>query len=132
LIGVHFTVASFLLIALTVFLVAFSLTALGFAIAWPMDSTQAFHAIINLFLIPLWLLSGSLFPVSSASRWLKVLMLVNPLTYGTEALRGLMYPGTASVDFPVGVDLAILGGFALVMFGIAFALANRRTTKPAA
>jgi len=132
LIGIHFTVTSFLLIAATVFLVAFSLTALGFAIAWPMDSTQAFHAIINLFLIPLWLLSGSLFPVASASKWLKLLMLINPLTYGTEALRALMFPQSTSVDFPVGMDLAILGGFAVVMFAIAFALANRRTTKPAA
>src|SRR5437763_3762495 len=57
-IGVHFGLAQFGLLVLTVFLVSFSLTALGFAIAWPMDSTQAFHAIINLFLIPLWLLSG--------------------------------------------------------------------------
>jgi ABC-2 type transport system permease protein len=64
LVGVHFTLASFGLIVLTVFLVSFALTALGFAIAWPMDSTQAFHAIINLFLIPLWLLSGALFPLS--------------------------------------------------------------------
>jgi ABC-2 type transport system permease protein len=132
LIGVHFTVTSFLLIAATIFLVAFSLTALGFAIAWPMDSTQAFHAIINLFLIPLWLLSGSLFPVSHASKWLKILMMINPLTYGTEALRALMFPQSTAIDFPIGLDLAILGGFALVMFGIAFALANRRTTKPAA
>jgi hypothetical protein len=43
-----------------------------------------------------------------------------------------MYPQVASPDFPVGMDLAILGGFAVIMFGIAFALANRRTTKPAA
>jgi ABC-2 type transport system permease protein len=131
-IGVHFTVNSFLLIVLTVFLVSFSLTALGFAIAWPMDSTQAFHAIINLFLIPLWLLSGSLFAVKDASKWLALLMRINPLTYGTEALRGLMYPQVASPDFPIAFDLAILGGFAAVMFIIAFTLANRRTTKPAA
>ena len=52
-------------VVLTVFLVAFSLTALGFAIAWPMDSSQAFHAIVNLFLIPLWLLSGALFPLAA-------------------------------------------------------------------
>ena len=63
LVGVHITPVGFLLIVLTIFLVSFSLTALGFAIAWPMDSRQAFHAIINLFLIPLWLLSGALFPV---------------------------------------------------------------------
>ncbi len=57
-----------------------------------MDSTQAFHAIINLFLIPLWLLSGSLFPLSGASLWIRLLMRVNPLTYGTEALRSLAVP----------------------------------------
>src|SRR6266496_3112011 len=46
--GVHFGLGTFFLIVLSVFLVSFALTALGFAIAWPMDSTQAFHAIINL------------------------------------------------------------------------------------
>src|SRR5271156_4676662 len=85
LVGVHMTIASFGLIVLTVFLVSFALTALGFAIAWPLDSTQAFHAIINLFLIPLWLLSGALFPLSGASGWIRWLMYMNPLTYGVEA-----------------------------------------------
>src|SRR5215510_13562763 len=60
LVGVRLGVIQFFLVAIIVFLVSFALTALGFAIAWPMDSTQAFHAIINLFLIPLWLLSGAL------------------------------------------------------------------------
>src|SRR6266581_3727211 len=64
LVGVHIGFGSFLLVALTVFLVSFALSALGFAIAWPMDSTQAFHAIINLFLIPLWLLAGAMFGLS--------------------------------------------------------------------
>ena len=73
-VGVHFTLVSFGLTVLAIFLVSFSLTALGFIIAWPMDSTQAFHAIINLFLIPLWLLSGSLFPLSGASLWIRLLM----------------------------------------------------------
>src|SRR3977135_1675605 len=61
LVGVHLTLASFLLVVLTVFLVSFALTALGFTIAWSMDSNQAFHAIINLFLILLWLLPGGMF-----------------------------------------------------------------------
>src|SRR5207249_2381899 len=73
LVGVHVSPGDFLLVALTVFLVSFALTALGFAIAWPMDSTQAFHAIINLFLIPLWLLSGALFPLAGASGWIRLL-----------------------------------------------------------
>jgi len=131
LVGVHMTLASLGLIVLTVFLVSFALTALGFTIAWPMDSTQAFHAIINLFLIPLWLLSGALFPLSGASGWIRWLMYANPLTYGVEALRTLMYPEAPSA-FSLTASILTLVLFALFMFGLAFALANRRTTKPAA
>jgi ABC-2 type transport system permease protein len=130
LVGVHLDTVSFLLVLLTVFLVSFALTALGFAIAWPMDSTQAFHAIINLFLIPLWLLSGALFPLSGASAWLRALMWINPLTYGVEALRGLLYPGSEASR--LGASLATLVLFSAFMFGLAFIMANRRTTKPAA
>lgn len=131
-IGVHFTLVSFALIVLTVFLIAFSLTALGFIIAWPMDSTQAFHAIINLFLIPLWLLSGAMFPVSKASFWIGVVMRANPLTYGTEALRTLLFPATATPQFPLTFSLGVLAVFTAALFFIAFLVANRRTTKPAA
>src|SRR5947208_13063619 len=127
--GVHIGLAALPLIILTVFLVSFALTALGFAIAWPMDSTSAFHAIINLFLIPLWLLSGALFPLSGASPWLRLVMQINPLTYGVEALRQLLYPATGGTLFE---SMATLVLFSLFMFGLAFLMANRRTTKPAA
>jgi ABC-2 type transport system permease protein len=130
-VGVHMGIGQFLLVVLTVFLVSFALTALGFAIAWPMDSNQAFHAIINLFLIPLWLLSGALFPVVNASSWIRYLMLANPLTYGLEALRQLLYPGSPAVA-SLQASLATLILFSLFMFGLAFLMANRRTTKPAA
>lgn len=131
LVGVHMSLVSFLLVALTVFLVSFALTALGFAIAWPMDSTQAFHAIINLFLIPLWLLSGALFPLSGASGWLRLIMRLNPLTYGVEALRDLLYPASQG-EFSLAASLLTLVLFSLFMFGLAFLMVNRRSTKPAA
>ena len=129
LVGVHIGLGDFALIVVTIFLISFALTALGFAIAWPMDSTQAFHAIINLFLIPLWLLSGALFPLSGASGWLRVLMRINPLTYGVEALRQLLYP---AAGVSLASSLATLVLFSLFMFGLGFVLVNRRTTKPAA
>src|SRR5437868_6355208 len=129
--GIHLIFTQFLLVVLTVFLVSFALTALGFAIAWPMDSTQAFHAIINLFLIPLWLLSGALFPLGGASVWIRILMRINPLTYGVEALRSLLYPAS-STAFPLASSLAALILFAGAMFGLSFLMVNRRTTKPAA
>jgi ABC-2 type transport system permease protein len=112
-------------------MISFELTALGFAIAWPMDSTQAFHAIVNLLLIPLWLLSGSLFPLSGASGWLRFCMLCNPLTYGVEALRSALYPGGSSV-FSLPVNLAVTVVFCLVTFAASWAIVNRRTNRPAA
>ena len=129
--GVHLDLVQVLLVGVVVFLVSFSLTALGFAIAWPMDSSQAFHGIVNLFLIPLWLLSGALFPLAGASGWIRVIMRLNPLTYGVEALRGLLYPG-AETSFPLPSAMATLLLFSLVMLGLAVLMANRRTTRPAA
>jgi ABC-2 type transport system permease protein len=129
--GVHLEPLQILLVAVVVFLVSFSLTALGFAIAWPMDSSQAFHGIVNLFLIPMWLLSGALFSANHASGWIRVIMSLNPLTYGVEALRGLLYPGTET-NFPLPSSMARLLVFSLVMFGLALLMANRRTTRPAA
>src|SRR5579862_3154248 len=129
--GVHLDLLQVLLAGLIVFLVSFSLTALGFAIAWPMDSSQAFHGIVNLFLIPLWLVSGALFPISGASGWIRVIMRLNPLTYGVEALRGLLYPGVET-SFPLSSATATLLLFSLVMFGVALLVANRRSTRPAA
>ena len=130
-VGVHLGFIDFLLVVFVVFLVSFALTSLGFAIAWPMDSTQAFHAIINLFLIPLWLLSGALFPLSGASGWLRLLMRLNPLTYGVEALRNLLYPESPTV-LPLPASIAALALFTIFLFGLCFFRVNRRTTRPAA
>jgi ABC-2 type transport system permease protein len=130
-VGVHMGVVDFLLVVFVVFLVSFALTSLGFAIAWPMDSTQAFHAIINLFLIPLWLLSGALFPLSGASGWLRLVMRLNPLTYGVEALRSLLYPQSPTV-LPLPASVAALSLFTIFMFGLCFFRVNRRSTRPAA
>jgi ABC-2 type transport system permease protein len=96
-----------------------------------MDSSQAFHGIVNLFLIPLWLLSGALFPLNGASGWIRAIMHLNPLTYGVEALRWLLYPNGDN-NFALKSAMATLVLFSLVMFGLALLMANRRTTRPAA
>jgi len=133
LIGVRIGFEQFGLTVLIVFLVSFALTALGFAVAWTLDSAQAFHAIVNLFLIPLWLLSGALFPVSSASGWIHAVMLLNPLTYGVESLRQTVFPAVAA-NLPVSLSgsVGILAAFCAAVFSAAYVIANRRTTKPAA
>lgn len=120
------------LVVVIVFLVAFCLTAMGFAVAWKMDSAQGFHAVVNLFLIPLWLLSGALFPIRGASGWIRAIMRANPLTYGVEGLRAALFPVTHSREFGLGASIAVLAAFSAVVFVIAFVIANRRSTKPAA
>ena len=131
LVGVHPSLAAIGLSILTIVLISFELTALGFAIAWPMDSTQAFHAVVNLVLIPLWLLSGSLFPVNGASGWMRLVMLMNPLTYGVDILRHALFPAAATT-FPLAINMAVTLGFCLVSFVGSWAIVNRRSNRPAA
>jgi ABC-2 type transport system permease protein len=81
-------------------LISVELTAIGFLLAWPMNSTQGFHAVMSVLLMPMWLLSGAFFP-GGQSGWLSWIIRVNPLTYGVAGLRRLMY----SSELPVGEAL---------------------------
>jgi ABC-2 type transport system permease protein len=94
---------------------SFGLTGLGFLAAWRLDSVQGFHAVMNLVLMPLWFLSGALFPGTGAPGWLRFLMRVNPLAYAVDMMRMAFYPG--SWDGPgAGLCLAVTGAFAAIMF----------------
>jgi ABC-2 type transport system permease protein len=104
-------------------IVAFGLTGLGFAIAWRMDSTQGFHAIMSVFLLPLWLLSGSVFPASGAHPALAVVLRLNPLSYGVAALRHALGMGGATPGLLPCLAVSVL--FALAMFVLAMKLAAR-------
>jgi ABC-2 type transport system permease protein len=84
---------------------------------------------MNLFLIPMWLLSGSFFPADGAPAWLRVVMAVNPLTYGVAALRRAL--GGASASLPaLGVSFAVTAAFAAVLFAAATAVVARRPAGP--
>ncbi|HYN22248.1 MAG TPA: ABC transporter permease, partial [Thermoanaerobaculia bacterium] len=68
--GIRLTVQSALAAAGVLAVLGISLTAVGFAFAWRVDSVQGFHAVMNLLLVPMWLLSGAFFPPSGAPVWL--------------------------------------------------------------
>ncbi len=131
LVGVHVSFGAVLLGMLVIAMLSFELTALGFTIAWPLDSPQAFHAIVNLILLPLWMLSGSLFPASGASPWMHALMRSNPLTYGVDALRNLLFPAQPT-DASLGINLLVTAGFCALCFAASWFAVNRRTHNPAA
>ena len=102
-------------------LTGLAFTALGFAIAWEMDTTRGFHAIMNLFLLPLWFLSGAMFPVEGAAPVLRVFVWANPVSYAVSGLRyGLHgFAETPAALAGPGVCLAVTSGFALLMMAVA-------------
>jgi ABC-2 type transport system permease protein len=108
-------------------LIAFMFTVTGFVIAWQMESTQGFHAIMNLVLLPLWLVSGSLFPIAKAHGWVQWLMRANPVTYAVSALRAPL-EGHAGVPAPA-LSVIVTASFAAVLFAVATASASRKTTR---
>lgn len=125
--GVPFDASVLVRLLPAVLLAGFGLVGLGFLIAWPLDSTQGFHAIMNVFLIPLWLLSGSLFPAASDS-WMRFVVMVNPVAYATAAVRRAFYgDGAALGSLPgYGVSMVALGFFAVVMFAASVWMVRRR------
>src|SRR5262249_14849400 len=114
------------------FLIALALTSVGFAIAWWMDSTQGFHAVLNLVFIPAWFLSGAMFPAPGASTWIRDIMQVNPMTYEVEALRGSLL-GAAGAEtlngIPLSLALDVTALFAIATAMAAVIWAGRPTVK---
>jgi len=111
------------------FVIAFSLTGLGFLIAWRMESTQGFHAIMSVFLLPMWLLSGALFPAAGVPFWLGLMITLNPLTYGLSAFRHVLYGVRAPADLPsMPLSLAVMFAFGIVTTLAAARIARGRTT----
>jgi ABC-2 type transport system permease protein len=96
------------------FLVSIALTALGFYFAWRLDSVQGFHGIMNLLLLPMWLLSGALFPVAGAHSWIGWVMRANPLTYGLAALRRVLYQPPPADAPSLAVSVGVMAGFGLL------------------
>lgn len=117
------------LVAGAVFLIALALTSMGFALAWPMDSIQGFHGIMNLLLMPMWLLSGALFPASGASGWLRVIMEANPLTYGQNLLRYALSPTSVAPGTNITLSLVITVIFAVVTYALSWIIICRRQTR---
>ena len=104
-----------------IFLISFTLTGMGFVIAWQMNSTAGFHAIMNLLLLPMWLVSGSLFPMATAHGWIKAIMWVNPLTYSIALLNHTLGLTNESPDAMVSLTVTAAIGLALLLMSGMFA-----------
>lgn len=133
LVGVKLTVLSVVELLPLVFVLAFALSSMGVALASRMRSMQGFQVVMNFLMMPMFFLSGALFPLSGLPDWMAVLTRIDPASYGMDPLRRVVLEGAgipaAALDrlgltiggavLPILAEEGILLAFGLVMLGIA-------------
>jgi ABC-2 type transport system permease protein len=133
-VGVHLTVVSVIEAIPLLFLLAFALTSFGVAISARLKTMQGFQVVMNFLMMPMFFLSGALFPLGGLPGWMTVLTRFDPVAYGLAPIRSAILGGTglpqAAVDrltsvtigsyvVPIAVDIGVLLAFSAVMLGIA-------------
>jgi len=97
------------------FLISLLFTALGTAIASVLEDMQGFQLIMNFIVMPLFFLSGALFPIQGLSGTIKTISTIDPLSYGVDGLRHTLI----SVGyFGIGTDFLVLGLITVVLLAI--------------
>jgi ABC-2 type transport system permease protein len=116
LIGVNINLVMFLAVLPIMLLTTFGLVSIGLTIASFITDLESFGVIQSFINLPLFFLSGALFPIrgETVPVWLQTASNLNPLTYGVDALRTLILGGGHSL-FPLYVDVAVICTFDLVM-----------------
>jgi ABC-2 type transport system permease protein len=101
---------------LVIALIAVIFSALATAIGSSIKEMQGFQMVMNFLVMPLFFLSGAIYPLDGLPRVLAALTRVDPLTYGVDGVRGLL---TGRTHFGVGFDVAVLLGVGVlfVIFG---------------
>lgn len=119
--GINFSPLSFLVCLPIMLLITIGLVSVGLIIASFIGSLESFGAIQSFINLPLFFLSGALFPVVGSNiEWLEIAARLNPLTYGVDALKTVIL-GASYAPFqiqPLFVDIAVIGVFDLIMIGV--------------
>ncbi|MBN2067863.1 MAG: ABC transporter permease [Candidatus Diapherotrites archaeon] len=122
LLGAQVQPANIALLAAFMVLISVAFVSLGTAIASVMEDMHGFQLIMNFLIMPLFFLSGALFPLSSAPEFLQAASMLDPLTYGVDGLRFLLL---GSSEIPFAVSLAVLTGFCAAFIALAAFLFSR-------
>ena len=141
-VGVPYSPSLLLILVIELLLLSFTLTALGVMVAARMKNIQTFFAMTQVFLMPMFFLSGALYPLSNLPTWLHVLTRIDPITYAVDPMRravfahlslpgfvrGRLNPGVTwgGWHVPTAIELAIVLLIGLAMLGVGV-LEFRRT-----
>ncbi len=101
--------------ALMLLLISIAMVSIGLVIGANLKSPEGFNLVIGFVMWPMFFFSGALFPVRNLTPWLASITYINPLTYGVDALRGIIL---GINHFPVYLDMAIMLIFSLIMIGV--------------
>jgi len=136
LVGVPYNPELIAVLVLELLLVAIALTSFGTMAASRMQQVESFQVIMQFFVLPMMFLSGAVFPLSGLPIWLKVLTIVDPLTYGVDPMRRAVFSHLHHVSaatlhtlspgvhwdgwrVPTLLELAIVAAMSAVMLGVA-------------
>jgi ABC-2 type transport system permease protein len=100
---------------LMLLLISIAMVSIGLVIGANLKSPEGFTLVINFVMWPMFFFSGALFPVSNLSGWLSVVTFINPLTYGVDAVRGIIL---GPHQFPIFFDVAVMLLFSLIAMSI--------------
>ena len=127
LLGVEATVTGTLLALAAIACASAGIINVGMLLAWRINSVSGFHGVMNLVLLPMWLLSGALFPIDGAAGWMGIVMRANPLHWCHRATAGSLGIGAE----PGWIAWGVTVGFALVSAGVCVLQINTRSAKGA-
>jgi len=140
-VGVPYSPSLLLVLVIELLILSFTLTALGVMLAARLKNIQTFFALTQVFLMPMFFLSGSLYPLSNLPAWLHVLTRIDPITYAVDPMRRAVFahlsvpafvqqrlsPGVTwgTWHVPTVLELAIVFVIGLAMLGVAIAEFHR-------
>ncbi len=126
--GIELTVMKYLQMLCLMTIVSLSITAFGLVIASLLKSLEGFNVIMNFVVLPMFFLSGALYPVNVLPPFLIKLTYINPLAYGVDSFKHILLPGNGTLvaEFPLYVDLIFVTVFMIIMTVIAAVSFSRR------
>lgn len=129
LMGLRMGLGQLLLLVVVMTLLGAALVMVGIAMAWYSDDPATFGTASNFVIFPLFLLSGALFEVSKLPSWFSILVKLNPVTYGVDALRQIAL-GPSFANFPLALDIAIIFAYVLIGLSAGSVLLRRASNEP--
>lgn len=122
--GVHLSLISMIIMLPLIVVISIGFVSMGIIIASMMDTMEGFSVIMNFIVMPMFLLSGAIFPINNLPEGISWIIFLNPMTYGVDALRYIAI-GVSSIN--IAISLGIMLAFSTLMsFIAAFAFSRRK------